>query len=286
MKEKRYVYTPSQGYLLCCIERTGSNLLAETLLLTGVAGRPWEYFNPVEQSKARMQEILGDLSIVDGFDKVLAAGSSPNEVFSAKVHWNHFRYLGLMVSGAWDESKRTLMYELMRSRLPELLSEAETEELLAPLFADLAPHATAYKFVSSRLPALDFIWLRRRNMVARAISLYRARRTNLWRRPASPSDDTTQQEASCAFDLSEIHIWNRIGGFQEKLWQKFFDMHQLRPHIVYYEDLVARHEETARGVMENLGLPHKKLTMQMPQCLKQSGEESSHWEERYRESGL
>ena len=57
---------PSRGYLLCCIERTGSNLLTQALTGTGMAGRPLEYFNPAEQETPWMREILGASPMVEG----------------------------------------------------------------------------------------------------------------------------------------------------------------------------------------------------------------------------
>src|ERR1039457_5546683 len=48
---------PSRGYLICCIERTGSNLLTEALSHTGIAGHPAEYFNPTLQDTPLVRDI-------------------------------------------------------------------------------------------------------------------------------------------------------------------------------------------------------------------------------------
>ncbi len=127
---------PSRGYLLCCVQRTGSNLLGQALAGVGIAGRPVEYFNPFEQNKPWMRDILGDLSMVEGLPKILMAGTTPNGLFGAKVHCSHFRYLGMSVNREWDDSQRTAMYELLRSGFPSLLSHAAARELLRSRFSN------------------------------------------------------------------------------------------------------------------------------------------------------
>ena len=46
---------PSQSYVICCVQRTGSWLLAHTLRDTGYAGRPSDYLDE-EERKTRSQE--------------------------------------------------------------------------------------------------------------------------------------------------------------------------------------------------------------------------------------
>src|SRR6202163_4648918 len=81
----------SLSYLICCAERTGSTLLGDALIGTGMAGRPRSYFNRVARYNPRMQRILGSAKDDDRYlDRVLAAATTPNGVFGAKVHWEHF----------------------------------------------------------------------------------------------------------------------------------------------------------------------------------------------------
>jgi len=40
---------PVRSYVICCVQRTGSWLLAHTLADTGYAGRPSDYFDDAEQ---------------------------------------------------------------------------------------------------------------------------------------------------------------------------------------------------------------------------------------------
>jgi LPS sulfotransferase NodH len=273
---------PSRGYLLCCIERTGSNLLAQTLAGTGVAGRPVEYFNPVEQKRPWMQDILGDSTMVAGLPKILRAGTTPNGLFGAKLHWVHLRHLGMSISEQGNDSKRVSPYELLRSQLPKLLSQKAALELLRS--AGLRSQASPYTFLRSWMPDLRVIWLRRRNLVARAISHFRARQTDLWHQPLSKSSPVPDAQV-CNFDFAEIHILYCLGAFHEELWQRFFQEHEISPHPVLYEELVADYEPTVRRVLEFLDIRGEQ-TIPPPSSLKQSDALSEEWEERYRKLSL
>ena len=274
---------PSRGYLLCCLERTGSSLLAEALAGTGIAGRPLEYFNPVEQDQPWMRDIYGASGQVDKLVQVLIAGSTANGIFGAKVHWPHLRYLGMQIRGEWSEAKRTKMYELLRSTTPGLIPPEAAASLLRAHFSDLRPQGAAYALLRSHLPDLRFIWLKRRNLVARAISIYRARLTNVWsRRADEPGPAPAEQTPE--FDLTEIHNLYCIGAFQDETWQQFFEQHEISPLPVFYEELVARYESTVGRVLEFLQIESAGAVVPNPTLAKQSDALSVEWEDRYRKS--
>jgi LPS sulfotransferase NodH len=273
---------PSRGYLICCLERTGSTLLAKSLSKTEVAGHPIEYFNPVMQDKPRIREILGDSALVEGLDKILAAGTTPNGVFGAKVHWGHFRFLGMLLQGEWRPPELSAMYDLLRAQLPTLLSPREASELLSAHFPGLKAHEASFALVRSRIPDLRVIWLRRQNMVARAISLYRARRTGVWFR-ASGNPGAVPSEQPLDFDLGEIHTLYCIAAFQEERWRQFFQEQNISPLCLTYEELVADYEGAIRGALRFLELEDSGLAIPEPASQKQSDGLSEEWERRYRE---
>ena len=53
---------PAVSYLICCCERTGSTLLGDALLSTGVAGRPHGYFSRVALHNPRVRRILRQMN--------------------------------------------------------------------------------------------------------------------------------------------------------------------------------------------------------------------------------
>jgi trehalose 2-sulfotransferase len=274
---------PSHGYLLCCIERTGSNLVTRALTGTGIAGRPIEYFNPVMQDKPRLRGILGDSNMVEGLGKIVSAGTTANGWFGAKIHWGHFRYLGMSILGEWKDSQRTAAYEMLQSRFPKVLTPSAACELLRPRFGDLSAQKTAYSLLQSRVPDLRVIWLRRHNMVARAISLFRALRTGLWHQRLSQST-TAAVERMEDFDFEAIHCLYCLGFFQEECWQRFFQEQKLSPYSVVYEELVADYESTMRGILRFLQLDGEQMSIPPLTSRKQSDALSEQWERRYRKS--
>ena len=85
---------PSLSYLICCCERTGSTLLGDALIGTGIAGQPHGYFSRVALHNPRTPSNFGEIKDDDDYlDKVIAAATTPNGVFGAKVHWDHFMTL-------------------------------------------------------------------------------------------------------------------------------------------------------------------------------------------------
>ncbi len=140
--------TPAASYLVCATPRSGSTLLCETLLATGVAGRPREYFEELKETGVprrpreyfwglRSPEVLRLLPAESDLDRdnerqsswsredyaghlqsALLAGTTPNGVFASKMMWGYFPdFLELMrgiprFSGMGDGS-------LLNSAFPE-----------------------------------------------------------------------------------------------------------------------------------------------------------------------
>lgn len=270
---------PTRGYLICCIERTGSNLLTGALTRTRLAGQPREYFNQSDLNKPWMREILGDAGLIDGLPRILAAGTTPNGVFGAKIHLGHFRRLGMMIGGASQE-RGDSRYRLLRELSSNPPSPKAALDLLWSHFPDVGWQSAAYDLLRAQLPDLQFIWLTRTNMVAQAISLIRARRTGLWWQAA-----TTQQEPADAgqdIDLDEVHVRYCLGLFEEALWQRFFTDSGIAPHRVVYETLVPHYEPTIQGVLDFLKTDIAGAPIPPPHSAVQSDAFSLEWEERYR----
>jgi LPS sulfotransferase NodH len=156
-------------------------------------------------------------------------------------------------------------------------------------FSDLRSQATTYAFLRSRLQDPRVIWLRRRNIVARAISDFRARQTGNWYRPVSIGR-LAESKQVCNFEFAEIHNLHCLGAFQEEVWQRFFQENEIYPHTVIYEELVADHESTVRRALEFLGITGEGILIPVPVSLKQSDALSEEWSARYRklsaEAGL
>src|SRR5688500_8623702 len=153
------------AYLVCATPRSGSTLLCEALKATGVAGRPEEYFEAVPATGRPPQPedylrgaddadalaLLGaaaapdppPYSSLDGvgsyaehLERVRRWGTTPNGVFGAKLMWDHVGRLGAELAPDRDTPPLELLDELFdRPR---------------------------------------YVWVRRRDVVRQAVSLWRA----------------------------------------------------------------------------------------------------------------
>ena len=244
---------PSLSYLICCAERTGSALLSDALIATGVAGRPQSYFNHAAHFNPRFVRMLGNAKDDDKYlDKVVAAATTPNGVFAAKVHWEHFL---------------SFVAKIDRS-LPAVGGAAGR-----PVHACL----------QMRFPDLRYIWLTRRNAVARAISHYRAQKTGRWQLDARWITDDTGGEGEPGFDFDAIDAFVRYGEVENARWRQYFAEHAIVPLELTHEELVKDIAGTVRTVLEFLDIPVENVQLPPPGLRPQTDGRSREWEARYRQ---
>jgi trehalose 2-sulfotransferase len=74
---------PDQSYLVCATPRCGSWFLCGLLASTGVAGRPHEWF--WRDTRASLERAWAVRDADEYLELVLAAGTTPNGVFGAKL---------------------------------------------------------------------------------------------------------------------------------------------------------------------------------------------------------
>ncbi len=216
--------TPRLSYIICSGLRTGSTLLCEALRRTGIAGRPAEYFNPNEPTASYRREYLGATMDKKYLRKVVAMSTTPNGVFGTKVHFE---------------------------QLPVLVSKIDAE--------GGRPSAPVARILEARFPNLHYLWLRRKNDVRQAISLYRAVKTRVWwefpggyppmyRQAEEPGGDG-------AFNFDEIVRHLSFVRENTARWEEFFARNGITPLEITYEALDANYEETVSRVLYFLGLP-------------------------------
>jgi trehalose 2-sulfotransferase len=211
--------TASRSLLLCCTPRCGSWLLADLLEQTGVAGRPHEWFwrETVAANKSAWR-------IEDDEEyraAVLAVGTTPNGVFSAKMMWTAFE--------AWQ-----------------------------PL----------------TVPAPRFVWLRRDDDVAQAVSFWKAVASGHWHSWDVSAGEAQYDEEAIAHLLAEIRVHNES-------WRAWFDANGVTPLDVRYEAVVADPDAEARRVLDFLGVdaPAGKL---VPRVRRVGDAENADWAARFR----
>ena len=269
--------TVHTSYLICSTPRTGSSLLCDALTGTGVAGRPEEYFQfrartgfprrPQEYFEGagdpEIFDILGPRTQVEDvesrydpsrferyeqyLDWAVAAGTTPNGVFGAKVMWGYFN--GFATGLRWALPGR-------RQRLP-------VPDLIQSVF-----------------PNLTYITVSRRDKVRQAVSLWRALQTWSW-----SSDQNAERAGGDHLTYSDAAIAHLIRDIEDHEfgWRAFFRECGVEPFDVVYEEFAGRYEDTIRDILRHLGVPEADtIAIEQPTRRKQSDDLSRRWADRYR----
>jgi LPS sulfotransferase NodH len=134
---------PVRSYVICCVQRTGSWLLAHTLADTGYAGRPSDYFDEAERENHTQARGLPTSDLTSYIRAMRDKATTPNGVLGSKLMWNDFD---------WHRS----------SIRPPAGTDAGLE------------------FMRTTFPDPQFVWLRREDKVRQGISWWRAAVTDQW----------------------------------------------------------------------------------------------------------
>ncbi len=237
---------PRLTYLICTGPRTGSTLLASALSGTGIAGRPAEYFDAQPEVEAYWRQHLAIRNEADYFGKVVGAAMTGNGVMGVKLHWHQ---------------AITMRKQLLAEG--GLAAEAGSKSLDGLLRA--------------RLGDTRYVWLRRRNALAQAISYYRASRTARWHLAAGE----TAASIPVPYDHGEIERHLKLVEGFNRAWYQFFLRERLKALVLVYEDFVQSYDATVRGVLGFLGLDDPALAIPLPGFARQADDESTEWEQRY-----
>jgi LPS sulfotransferase NodH len=233
-----------RAYVVCCMTRTGSSLLCDSLGRLGFAGKPAEYFDLHDSNRNFWVNQLKVEAPSQYLDKVIAAGSTPNGVFGTKLHWY---------------------------QMPALMKEFGLDAKSIDLDGCLA----------LRFAQRKYVWLRRRNKVAQAISNYRAIKTAIWRvGPNLP--EKTPKTTELVFDAERIEHHVSLAEHFEKQWDIWFKLSRQPGLVLVYEEFCQQYETTIRAVCKYLELGHEGFEMPAPRFDKQADDISLEWEEKYR----
>ena len=237
---------PHTSYLVCGTPRSGSSLLCEALVNTGVAGKPEEYFQPSNEVIWRKR--WGTSTYASYVERTIEQCTTPNGVFGVKMMWgyfNHFLHKVHQMPGYKDR------------KLP-------TCEMLQTVF-----------------PGLHYIWIKRRDTVRQAVSLAKAVQTNVW---VVRGENLRSSTRNPEFSFMQIDYLVQEIRAHDAAWQRFFTKNGVQPLVIVYEDFVARFEEVLREMLRHLGVPGAELAHTVPVSMKkQADEQSEQWVQRYRD---
>jgi trehalose 2-sulfotransferase len=241
------------AYLLCGTPRTGSTLLCGLLESTGVAGHPASYFRRTDEEAFATQWDIprpsdGGPSYAGFLEAALAAGTTDNGVFAARIMW-----------GTLDE-----LVGRLRTMFPDLAGDD----------LDLLNRA----FARPR-----FVYLRRDDVLGQAVSLLRAEQTDVWHNVAGSKPRRLEPEP--LYDFERIRKMIRTIEDDNAAWRDWFASVGIQPYSVVYEDLEADQEGTTRGILQflELELPPSRTIVGRHNRLRD--QLSAEWVERYRAEG-
>ena len=265
---------PRQGgisYLVCSTQRSGSTLLCELLRATAVAGVPDEYFErlrgtglprqprqyfedpSVQDIAARLapttpgrQEHPGEFESWFGY--VLQRATTPNGVFGAKMMWNYI-----------DD------FRVRMAELPGLEGSTFNERL------------------NAAFPNLKIIFIRRRDKVAQAVSLWRAIQTQQWRTESESDVDAeeTERTPDADYDYEAIeHLLNQLHQWDAH-WEDWFHATGREPIRVFYDEFIASRAATIGRILDELGIDPPEPEGNKPPR-RQADDLSQDWVARFR----
>lgn len=263
-------------------------MVCQTLIRTGVAGRPEEYFEALRSSGVprRPEEYfhgVGDRTIFDHLaersqnfnptprsplwsrtaydrylDWVFEAGTTENGIFGAKLMWG---YIEDFIS-------------LLRN-VPEY-RDVPMAEILSEVFPDLT-----------------FVRVVRANKIRQAVSLWKAVQTATWRdedasggepeNTDTPSykDFVNERRPQLRFHYGAVkHLLDQLIQ-QEAAWDAFFEHARIKPVFVLYENFASDIETSTRNVLEKLEIEAPEDLHLEPKMKRQSDGINDDWARRY-----
>jgi LPS sulfotransferase NodH len=229
-------------YIVAATYRSGSSLLCDALEATGLAGAPKEFFHPLNEPPAALEKYL---EFVRG---TIRDASTPNGVFGVKLLWHHVAYLRDKTRG-----------------FPEFRGEG----------------FSAFQTISTLFGNPRYVHIARRDKLAQAISLARARQTGVFHRF---DEESARPIAEPVFDVRTIEWYLHKSRLDDLAWRAFFDSHGVTPFVVEYETFLTRREETIREILDFLGIPVLgELRLPEPRLKRTSDGLNAEWRRRFLE---
>ena len=241
---------PRLAYLVCATHRSGSNLLCQMLWHTGLAGYPQEAFSPTRRGPIAAEHGLRadpEQDFAAYIHELMGLRQTPNGVFAAKMMWKHLPLFCQAFGG--DPAK------------PWLTLQAE-------------------------LPRLRCLWVRRRGVVRQAISLVKAKQSNIYN-TLQLQEGKKPETANLRYDFAAIDKEVKRFQREDAAWEGFFRDSGITPATVVYEEFVKDFDSHIRRVLAHLEV-ELPPDFQTPTTnyTRQSDATNDEWAERYgREAG-
>jgi len=127
------------------------------------------------------------------------------------------------------------------------------------------------------LAPITYIYIDRRDKVAQAVSMAKALQMDQWSSQwrGSPRPMLQYDRELIAKSMSEVEL-------QDARWLRWFELHNITPFRVTYEDLIADPAASVRSVVERLGVQDDEPDdLNIPAIEKQGDDTNQEWIERF-----
>jgi trehalose 2-sulfotransferase len=251
---------PTRSYIIACTPRSGSHLLADGLTSTGLAGYPVERFPRFAPGSsftaAQRDALVFDPPPESSYEpdrdsqyiaRILQEGTSANGVFGVSIHW-------FQVSDAVRRLKAYLK----------------------------TPEGGPHDVLSRSFPGLCYIWLKRRDKVAQAVSWYKAIQTGRYVKTRDARDSGQRSLPDIAFDYSAIQTYWTALRSSERGWERFFATNGVQPLVLDYESLCVDYDMSVRNVLTFLGLSSDGVSVRSSRHEKAADAQSFEWADRFK----
>ncbi|MDB5691064.1 MAG: Stf0 sulfotransferase [Alphaproteobacteria bacterium] len=125
-----------------------------------------------------------------------------------------------------------------------------------------------------RLPALQFVYLERRDLLGQAISLVKATQTRSFRASITPMTEPFYDRAAIAFALQRLTL-------AQARWKIFFATNDLRALPLTYEEICDDPMAAVRSIAERVDVDVAGIVSSAPAMSVQRNAVSDEWRERY-----
>ncbi len=116
---------------------------------------------------------------------------------------------------------------------------------------DFSPFAAGYRQI---FPNLRVVYLDRKDVIAQAVSLYRAAESGTWHVPRG--DTPAKEEATLDhLNLAHISTWLETIEAEKRGWKRFFAAEGMTPMRLFYEDFATDVTKAVAAIADFLGLP-------------------------------
>ncbi|MEH3155043.1 MAG: Stf0 family sulfotransferase [Gordonia paraffinivorans] len=252
-----------RAYLVCASQRSGSTLLVESLRVTGVAGRPAEFFEYLPDTSLPPQSPDWFVGVHDPAIDALLAPVRPGrpDTRDAQQWRDDVRGQGVGENGVWGGKLMWNQTSVLCHRVRDLLGGRE------PLLRVAVGAVVGVEPV--------WVYVHRADVAGQAVSMWRAVQTQEWTAGASERDAHAEYHLGAIAHLAEYFV------AQQRAWEGWFSREGIDPLRIEFDELVADPTATTARVLDVLGLDPR---LAPPPPLKRQGDSRSReWVARYRD---